>query len=158
FFTDLQKFPTLAAVKLHHVFDPAPERFTAQSAPAALDALGTFRTRFDVLLSGIPGVRSTAIVTSLDSILRNVLRQLGVLAQPLYIVAAQIVGLVLLFVVAMTALLMERQSGELATLKSRGASASQMVASLTLQSLPIAAIAAAAGLVLAPILARLLVH
>src|SRR5262249_27272170 len=158
FFSGLHTISSLAGAKLHRVYYPAPDRFTAQSVQEALDALTVVRTQFGVSLLDLVGVRSTNIVTGLDSILRGIVQQVGLLAQPLYIVVAQIVGLVLLFVAAMTALLMDLQGGELATLKSRGASASQMVASLMLQSVPVATVAAALGLLLAPLLARVVLH
>ncbi len=55
----------------------------------------------------------------LDQIIQGVQTQLSLIALPLYVIAAQIVGLALLFVAAMASLLIEYQSQGIATLKSR---------------------------------------
>ena len=75
-----------------------------------------------------------AVNTALDSNLRSVEQQLGLLTLPLYIVVAQVVGLALLFVLAMAGLLVDGQSVDIATLKSRGGSAAQLQPSGTARS------------------------
>src|SRR5207249_4424764 len=108
-------------------------------------------------LPGTSGVFNVVVGARLDGILADLQRQFSLLSLPLYVVVAQVVGLALLFVVAMAGLLIEGQSGEIATLKSRGASGTQLLISYTLQGVLLAALAMALGPALAAALSQRLV-
>ena len=97
------------------------------------------------------------IITQLDVAIPHVAGQLAVLAQPLFVIVAQVEGLALLFVGAMAGLLVEAQSGEIATLRSRGASGAQVLGGYALQGAVLAAVAAVAGPFLGAVAAGALV-
>ncbi len=98
------------------------------------------------------------IVTQIDAIVPSVAAQLAVLSQPLYVIVAQVEGLALLFVGAMAGLLVDAQAGEIATLRSRGASGAQVLGGYALQGAALAAAAAALGPLLAGLVAVALVN
>lgn len=126
--------------------------------PAAFDA-SNLQAFYDHLVRYRVEIRryfDSTVGTSLDTLLRQLLLQRAVTALPLTSVVALIIGLVLLFVVIMAATQIERQRGELATLTSRGASRTQLLASFMLQSVLLALLLAPVGVLLAYTLARLL--
>ena len=83
---------------------------------------------------------------------------MGLLAQPLYVVVALVVGLALLFIAVLGGLLVEGQAGEIATLKSRGASVPQLLSNVAVQSVVLAIIAAVAGPFLAVLVSLAIVR
>ena len=85
------------------------------------------------------------VYTRLDRFVASFQTQLRLFTQPLYIVIAQVVGLALLFVIAMASLLIEDQANDIATLKSRGAGLTQLLLSYALQGVVLALAAAYAG-------------
>jgi putative ABC transport system permease protein len=101
---------------------------------------------------------NVTVATQLDQSINNINQQLALLGLPLYVVVAQVVGLALLFVVAMAGLLIDGQTVEIATLKSRGASGTQLLGSYTFQGLLLGGAAAVAGPFLAALLALALVR
>lgn len=101
---------------------------------------------------------NVAVATGLDQSINNVTQQLALLGLPLYVVVAQVVGLALLFVVAMAGLLVDGQTVEISTLKSRGASGTQLLGSYTVQGLLLGGLALLAGPWLAALLALALVR
>ena len=94
----------------------------------------------------------------LDQIIQGVQTQLSLIALPLYVIAAQIVGLALLFVAAMASLLIEYQSQGIATLKSRGTSGAQLLGIFSTQSALLGLLAVILGPFLAVGLALLLIR
>jgi putative ABC transport system permease protein len=74
------------------------------------------------------------------------------------VIAAQIVGVALLFVAAMAALLIEQQSPQIATLKSRGISGIQLLGIFTTQSAMLGLLAAIASPFLAVTLALFVIR
>jgi len=113
--------------------------------------IALYRAHVDGSLLGSNGVTTAQINTQLDQSIQNIQGQQSLLALPLYIVVAQIVGLALLFVGAMAGLLIERQAGEIATLKSRGASGAQILGIFLTQGAVVGVLAA----VISPFLAAL---
>jgi len=142
---------------LHYVYFTDPQRITAPTIGATIGQIKAFRSHINGDLPGGGGVFTVNLGTKLDAILGDLQRQFSILSLPLYVIVAQVVGLALLFVVAMAGLLIEGQSGEIATLKSRGASGTQLLVSYTLQGILLAALAALAGPALAAALSQALV-
>ncbi|HEV2235345.1 MAG TPA: FtsX-like permease family protein [Ktedonobacterales bacterium] len=118
--------------------------------------IGLLRARLAGAITSL-GANLT-IATSLEGDIQNVTQQLTLLALPLYVVVAQVVGLALLFVTAMAGLLVEGQAGYIATLKSRGASGTQLLGSYAAQGLALAVVAALVGPWLAGVLALALIR
>ena len=82
--------------------------------------------------------RGGLLTTQLDTELAGLVREVSLLAQPLYVVVALVVGLALLFIAVIGGLLVEGQAGEIATLKSRGASVPQFLSNVAVQSVALA--------------------
>jgi putative ABC transport system permease protein len=130
---------------------------TGNMADAA-DGIGAFRAHLNGQILARPGVAGVNTLTNLDHVIGDIQSQQYLLALPLYVVVAQVVGLALLFVAAMAALLIEGQTQEIATLKSRGASGPQLLGTFTFQGVILALIAALAGPFVAVALALWLVR
>lgn len=129
------------------------DALTASTTNNLLHSVQGLRQRLDGGLLGEDGIISVALATHLDALLAGLQRQLGTLALPLYVIAALVIGLALLFIVAMMGVLIEGQAGELATLKSRGASDAQLIGDFFAQGIILALAAAVVGLFVARILA-----
>jgi putative ABC transport system permease protein len=142
---------------LHYVYFTDPHRVTASSIDTTIAQIKAFRSHLNGDLPGSGGVFTVNLGTKLDTILSDLQHQFSLLSLPLYVIVAQVVGLALLFVVAMAGLLIEGQSAEIATLKSRGASGTQLLVSYTLQGILLAALAALLGPILAAALSQTLV-
>ncbi|HET8906566.1 MAG TPA: FtsX-like permease family protein [Ktedonobacterales bacterium] len=135
-----------------------PARITTSNMGAVAGDVVSFRTHVTGDVQSIPNVVNAVPQGSLDQIIQGVQKQLNLMALPLYVIAAQIVGLALLFVAAMAGLLIEYQGQEIATLKSRGTSGAQLLGIFTTQSTLLGVVAAIAGPVLASLLAVMLVR
>ncbi len=135
---------------VHTIFFTDPARITPESAPAVIDDIKNLRTRITVQVQDSLGVITTALVTDLDSILGGVLSQTALLGLPFDIFVVQILGLTLLFVIAMTGILVDSQAPQIATLKSRGASLLEILGGYGLQGAVLVAIAAIPAILLAP--------
>lgn len=133
------------SVLIHGVFYTQPDRLTVDTMRAAASAVQSYHAALDSAVLNVPGVSGITVKTALDTLIGGLQQQLDVLAQPLYIVVVQVAGLALLFIFAMAGLLIENQAGEIATLKSRGASGTQLLGGYTLQGLLAALLAALAG-------------
>jgi ABC-type lipoprotein release transport system permease subunit len=118
----------------------------------------SFRSYLTGNIQDIAGVANVATQGSLDQIVQGVQQQLNLIALPLYVIAAQIVGLALLFVAAMAGLLIEHQSQEIATLKSRGTSGVQLLGIFGTQSALLGLLAVIAAPFLAAGLALALIR
>jgi hypothetical protein len=135
----------ILTMSVHYIVFTSPGRITTATTPAVIDAITSYRSSLNGSLYSISGVGSIGVQTQLDTILLGIEQQFNVLAQPLYIIVAQVVGLTLLFIVIMATLLIEAQAADIATLKSRGASIVQLLLNYSLQGLIVAALAALAG-------------
>lgn len=152
-------------VVLHYVYLTDPAAITTASGDQVQAAISNLRRAAqNVLTMAQRTAQPTAIITGvtvgtrLDQLVATIARQLQMLTQPLYMIVAQVVVLALLFVVAMAALLIEAQAGELATLKSRGAGIVQLLTPYMMQGVALAAVAALTGPVLAAALSLVVVR
>ncbi len=145
------------------VYYADPNRITTDNMAAIANDVITFRNQVTVHLQGNPGNpgigrNSVETLGGLDQIMQSVQQQLSLILLPLYVIAAQIVGVALLFVAAMAALLIEQQGQQIATLKSRGISGIQLLGIFTTQSTILGLLAAVASPFLAVALALLVIR
>lgn len=157
FFASLPRFHDFS-MSQRWVYFVRPERISTDNMRAVLDNLGSFRAHLNGDLLGANGVTDVAASGNLGQTIGDVLRQQDLLALPLYVVAAQIVGLALLFVTAMAGLLIEGQGQDIATLKSRGMSGTQILGVYLTQGTILGVFAALAGPFLAAALSLALVR
>jgi ABC-type lipoprotein release transport system permease subunit len=94
-------------------------------------------------------VERTTLETRLPDTIGAYRQKLFFTRLPLFALIAQIVGIVLYYLVMVTTMLVERQSGEIALLKSRGASTWQIMTVYALEGLILAGIAVIVGPLLA---------
>ncbi|MCS6803092.1 MAG: FtsX-like permease family protein [Chloroflexota bacterium] len=121
-------------------------RITTANAAAVRDAIGRLR-------ASLPGaVQGATIVTALDSILGDYLAKLALTEIPLYLLILQIVGLVLFYLVLVGNVLVDREAGEIALLKSRGATAGQILLLYLVEGAAMGGVAVAVGPPLAALL------
>ena len=130
---------------------------TAANMAAVNSDIAQFRSRLSGDAQPITGVSGVGIISNLDKIITSLQGQESLLSLPLYVVVAQIVGLALLFVAAMAGLLIEGQSQEIATLKSRGGSGTQLLSVFIIQGIILGLLSAVVGAFLAALLALTLV-
>ncbi|HEX8732585.1 MAG TPA: FtsX-like permease family protein, partial [Ktedonobacterales bacterium] len=157
FYRTLSQFQGIGAEQ-NWIFRAIPSDINAANMEATRANVAQFRSRLSGDAQPIAGVSGVGVISSLDKIIKGLEGQESLLALPLYIVAAQIVGLALLFVVAMAGLLIEGQSQEIATLKSRGASGTQLLGVFITQGVILGLISAVVGAFLAALLAVALVR
>ncbi|HLV97226.1 MAG TPA: FtsX-like permease family protein [Ktedonobacterales bacterium] len=134
-----------------------PEQLHIAQLSAVLDNLSRFTAEATNRLATISGVRQAQVNTGLNQLLSDYQHKLDLLALPLYVVMAQVLGLILFYIVVVAGLLVERQAAEIATLKSRGASGLQVLGLYLAQGAILAVIAALLGPWLAVLLTRGLV-
>jgi ABC-type lipoprotein release transport system permease subunit len=130
------------SIRRHYVYFTQHMAITTENLTTVQSAVRDYRHAVNTtLLVG----RDGTLTTQLDNELAGLVREVSLLAQPLYIVVAQVVALALLFIAVIGALIVEGQAAEIATLKSRGASVTQLLTNVALQGLALALLAAAAG-------------
>ena len=144
------------SVTQHWVYYTISTRINTTNMGDVATDIGLLRTHLAASVTPL-GV-NVAVVGSLDQMIHDVMSQLALLGLPLYVVVGQVVGLALLFVAAMAGLLVDAQTAEIATLKSRGASGVQLLGSYAAQGLLLGAVAVAAGPWLAALLALALIR
>ncbi len=157
-FSTAIQFDQPIGVIIHDIFFTNPLSVTSANLSAAQRGLAAFHNDLNGNLLGSDGVQQVAITPGLTSIIDALQRQAALLALPLDVVAGQIAGLALLFIAAMTAQLIEGQSGEIATLKSRGASGGQILSMYVTQGVALGIIAVIVGPILAAALSIFLVN
>jgi ABC-type lipoprotein release transport system permease subunit len=156
FFAQLTALPNLQMQTLWDYYIQ-PEQIHIASLSDVLDRVTRFASEATNHLTPIPGVRQAAVHTGLDQLLSSYQQKLSLLALPLYVVMAQVLGLILFYIVVVAGLLVERQAGEIAAFKSRGASGWQILGVYLAQGAALAALAALLGPWLAALLTRGLV-
>ncbi len=124
-------FETYAFVDIGHI--------NSRNAQSVENSLGALQNAFKQKL-----VR-TSMQTSLQSTITSYRTKLFFTRLPLFALMAQVVGVVLYYLVMVATMLVERQSGEIALLKSRGASPAQIVAIYAIEGGLLSGAAAIAG-------------
>lgn len=156
FFAQLTGVPNLSMSALWD-YPLQPEQIHSSALGQTLEALTRCSSEITNRLLPIAPIQQAQVRTGLDQVLSSYQQKLNLLALPLYVVVAQVLGLILLYIVIVSGLLVERQAGEIATLKSRGASGVQVLGLYLAQGAVLAVLAVALGPVLAALLARWLV-
>jgi hypothetical protein len=149
FFLNVQRVTT-------DTLDDVIARLNATSAQLAL-AWGAVYGVVNPTAPAVPFISGPAVeLYGAPSSLERFRDWVGVMQLPLGILAAQIVALLLFFVVQMAALLIERQADTLALLRSRGARPRHIFGAFAIQCLGLALLALLAGPALGLLLTRLL--
>lgn len=143
-------------VTQHWVYYVDPARITTRNVPAVASALGVLRTQVGYVLTNVGA--SASVLSGLFDALHDFTQQSSLLSFPLYMVLAQVVGLILIFIGVMAGLLVEAQAGDIATLKSRGAGMAQVLGGFVAQSALLGVLAALAGPWLAVVLSAVLIR
>jgi putative ABC transport system permease protein len=143
----------------HWIYYTQLQQVSTQNIEAVANGLGNFHTH---IRQNLPVdthlITNSDLATQLPTMLQSVGRQTALLALPLYFIAAPTIGLALLFIAAVAAMLIEAQAEELATLKSRGLSAPQLLGAFALQGVLPGVLALLAGPPLAAFAAIALVR
>ncbi len=98
----------------------------------------------------------TTIDTKLPDTIRNFREKLFFTRLPLFALIMQVVGIVLYYIVMVSTMLVDRQGGEIALFKSRGASTRQIMSIYTVEGGIIALAAVAVGPALASLIIKVL--
>ena len=157
FFNQIGAFPGVG-MQQNWIYYTNPDAITVSNMGAIATAIGNLRSRINGDILILPSVGSVGLQTGLDSVIKDIQAQESLLALPLYVIVAQIVGLALLFVMAMAGLLIDGQSQDISTLKSRGASGNQLLFTFTTQGLLLGLVAAIAGPFIAAFLGMALIR
>jgi putative ABC transport system permease protein len=147
-FAGLSAFAGLELTQ-HWIYYTIPQRIDTQNIGDTSAHLGALRSHVTGDLPTIQGVTKAETLTDLPRTLDAIQQQQAFLALPLFVIVAQIAGLALLFVVSMASLLIDGQGQDIATLKSRGASDSQILTVYVTQGLILGLIAAIIGPIIA---------
>ncbi|HET9109847.1 MAG TPA: FtsX-like permease family protein, partial [Ktedonobacterales bacterium] len=145
-------------VGLHYIYFVAPDQIAVSQAHTISQQLTALRTALNADVPGQNGVFQVGVATHLGDLLNSVTSLLAGQALPLYSVDAQLVALALLFIFVMAGLLVESQSAEIATLKSRGASTTQVLLTYLSQGVLLGAVSLVVGVMVAGGLALALVR
>ena len=94
-------------------------------------------------------INGADVDSKLALVIKNYREKLFFTRLPLFALMLQIVGIVLFFVVMMATMVIERQTGEIALLKSRGASTGQVMVVYIIEGTALAAVATITGPLLA---------
>jgi ABC-type lipoprotein release transport system permease subunit len=139
-------------VVAHYIWFVNPRGVTVDNENAVITGVQTIKDDLNGYVLGVDNIQAVTMTTHLADILSQGLNLFDVLRLPLYSVAAQLVVMALLFIVTMTGMLIESQGGVIATLRSRGASMTQMLVSYLFQGGALALV----GLIAGPFLAMAL--
>ena len=156
FYRVLEPFPQLGLTQ-SWIYYSTPASINSDNMGSVQSNITQFRSQLSGDLQASPEISGVGVITQLDKIISGLQGQQNLLALPLYMIVSQVVGLALLFVFAMAGLLIEGQSQEIATLKSRGASGTQLLGVFITQGVILGAISAVLGAILAAALAIALV-
>ncbi len=136
-------------VVTHYIWFVNSSGVTVDNVSDVIGDIATLRNDLNGNVLGTNTILSVALATHLGDILSQGQNLFGVLRLPLYSVAAQLVVMALLFIVTMLGLLIESQGSVIATLRSRGASMTQMLMGYIAQGTALSALALAVGPLLA---------
>lgn len=136
-------------VVAHYIWFVNPRGVTVNNVSYVIDNIEALKTDLNGNVLGSNDIVAVSLVTHLGEILSQGQNLFGLLRLPLYSVAAQLVIMALLFIMTMMGLLIESQSGVIATLRSRGASMTQMLGGYLAQGGALALLALVVGPLLA---------
>lgn len=132
----------------HWIFQTQTRTITPSSVEDIDKRLIDFRSGLAVALSGHSGIVGMRTITGLDTLLNTVLRQRQQFALSTESVGVLALGAALLILVLVTQLFVERERGLLATIRSRGASATQIIGAYLLLTAFVGCLSAFVGVAL----------
>ena len=133
-----ERIPSLAADYENHYY-VRPDALNARMALPVANGLASLPT-------ALAATETRPNITSaLEPVLRNFDRKLFFTRIPLLVLLLQIGGIVGYYLVMVSTMLIERQAGEIATLRSRGATTAQLLAQYGVEGAILALLAALAG-------------
>lgn len=115
------------------------EGLNARNAEPVANSLLSLQRRLAVSDSNV------TVRTKLGSVLEDFDERLFFVRIPLFVLLLQVGGIVAYYLVMVSTMLVERQSAEIATLRSRGATTTQLLALYGIEGLILAVVAAATG-------------
>ena len=127
-----------------------PDRLNARNSESALDDL---RALFVDMQSGLANYRQT---TALNATLEEYDRRIFFSKLPMFVVLILVAVVVIYYVAMLSSLVVEERRGEMALLRSRGASSAQIIAVFALEGATISIIAAAVAPFVAVVVISLL--
>ncbi|MDE3230367.1 MAG: hypothetical protein KGO05_10835, partial [Chloroflexota bacterium] len=131
---------------LHYIYYVSPSAITVGNAQDIANNVKALRNVLDAEVpNAANGVYLVDLSTKLATLLGSVTSLLANQTLPLYSVDGQLVALALLFIFVMAGLLVESQAGEIATLKSRGASTTQILLTYLTHGLLLGVVALGVG-------------
>jgi putative ABC transport system permease protein len=139
-------------VTAHYIWFVNSGAITTDNVGDVVASIKQFKSSINGNVLGTNNVANVSMATHLSDILSQGQGLFGLLRLPLYSVAAQLVVMALLFIMTMAGMLIESQGGVIATLRSRGASITQVLLGYIVQGVGLAALA----LVIGPLLAMAL--
>lgn len=158
FFSTLGALNPSPGMEVHVVAYTQPAALRFNDIPQATSNLKALLAHVNGAIAGQDSVEQVAMNTNLNNLLTVLTQQHAISSLPLFIIVAQVVGLALFFVMAMAGMLVESDGGEIAVMRSRGASTVQLVTTIALQGALPALIAALAGPFLAGALSIMLIR
>ncbi len=114
-------------------------RINSRNAQDIENRLGSLRTELE------RGILRTQVASQLDPTIKEYRDKLFFTRLPLFALMIQVVGIVLYYLVMVSTMVVDRQTGEIALLKSRGASVFQLMGIYFLESLLLSVIAVILG-------------
>ena len=131
-------FPTMTA-SYHWFYFVDIEKIHSQNAETLKNAV---RLTERQLLANLP---RSAVFTTLASVITEYQGKLMYTQIPLFLIVSQIVAIILYYLVTVANMLIERQAGEIALFRSRGAGTGHIIGVYFMEGLLISAIGAAVG-------------
>ncbi len=136
----------------------APQRITSANMASVVSNVQTLESSVAQQLQFDTPTAIFTVSSKLDRLIQDTQNQYALFDLPLYLVAIPAIGLTLLFVASIAIMLVEAESQEIATLKSRGLSVLQLLSTYILQVLPLAILASLAAPVFAGLVAFILLR
>jgi hypothetical protein len=133
-----QRFPEIIA-DYDSIFEVRLDELNARNAAPIAERLAGLHTELGLTID------RARVLTDLTGVLRSFDEKLFFTRIPLFVLLLQIGGIVAYYLVMVSTMLTERQTAEIATLRSRGATTGQLLAQYGVEGVILAAIAVITG-------------
>lgn len=138
-FQGIGRIAPLSTATYHWFYYVDTDRINSQNAGAIKNRIQRMQ---DQIVTELP---RSSMLTSLDGVIHSYQQKLLFTQIPLFLLVFQIVGIILYYVVTVANMVIERQSGEIALLRSRGASTLQIFNIYFMEGLIISVFGGVAG-------------
>ena len=139
FFEGVARIAPLTSVTYHWFYYVDPTKVNTQNAESIKNAINRMERQITAELP------LSEQLTLLNGVISAYQHKLLYTQIPLFLLVAQVVGIVLYYLVTIASMLIEQQSGEIALLRSRGASTGQIFSISFMEGLLISAFGGAVG-------------